>query len=86
MYYTYVLISEKDGRQYVGYTRDLKLRFEQHEKGQVQSTKHRRPLKLVYYEACIEEQDAKKRERYLKTHYGKMYLKKRLAKWFSQSE
>jgi putative endonuclease len=35
MYYTYVLISEKDGNQYVGYTKDLKLRFEQHENGQV---------------------------------------------------
>lgn len=50
MYYTYVLISEKDGKKYVGYTKDLKLRFEQHKNGQVESTKHRRPLKLVYYE------------------------------------
>lgn len=86
MYYTYVLISEKDGKQYVGYTRDLKLRFEQHNNGYVESTKHRRPLKLIYYEACLEEQDAKRREKYLKTHYGKMFLKNRLAKWFSQSE
>jgi len=59
MYYTYVLISEKDGNQYVGYTKDLKLRFEQHKNGQVRSTKHRRPLKLIYYEACMEEEDAK---------------------------
>lgn len=28
MYHTYVLLSENDGKQYVGYTKDLKLRFE----------------------------------------------------------
>ncbi|MFC1841430.1 GIY-YIG nuclease family protein, partial [Thermodesulfobacteriota bacterium] len=52
MYYTYVLHSELDGNFYVGYTKDLKLRFEQHNKGKVESTKDRRPLKLIYYEAC----------------------------------
>lgn len=83
MYYTYVLLSEKDGKQYVGYTRNLKLRFEQHNMGQVQSTRHRRPFKLIYYEACLIEEDAKKRERYLKTYYGKMFLKKRLKSYFT---
>lgn len=63
MYFTYVLISEKDGKQYVGYTRDLKLRFEQHSKGQVQSTSYRLPMRLIYYEACLNEEDAKKREK-----------------------
>ncbi len=83
MYYTYVLQSKKDGKQYVGYTKDLKLRFEQHCKGQVESTRHRRPLKLIYYEVCMEEDDAKRREKYLKTHYGKMFLKKRLKFYFT---
>lgn len=71
------------GKQYVGYTKDLKLRFEQHTKGQVQSTKHRLPMTLIYYEACMYEEDAKKRERYLKTHYGKMFLKNRLKSYFT---
>ena len=53
MYYSYVLRSEKDGKNYTGYTKDLKLRFEQHKKGQVESTKNRRPLELKYYEACM---------------------------------
>ncbi|OGV99569.1 MAG: excinuclease ABC subunit C [Nitrospinae bacterium RIFCSPLOWO2_02_FULL_39_110] len=82
MNYTYVLLSEKDCKQYVGYTRNLKLRFEQHNKGQVQSTRHRLPFKLMYYEACLTEDDAKRREKYLKTHYGKMFLKKRLKSYF----
>ena len=83
MYYTYVLKSTKDGKMYTGFTKDLKLRFEQHEKGLVQSTKHRRPLELIYYEACLSEDDALHRERYLKTHYGKMYLKNRLKSYFT---
>ncbi|MBI5638884.1 MAG: GIY-YIG nuclease family protein, partial [Nitrospirae bacterium] len=78
MYYTYVLLSEKDGKKYVGYTRDLKLRFEQHNKWQVQSTKHRLPMTLIYFEACLSEEDARHREKYLKTHYGKMFLSNRL--------
>ena len=38
-YYTYVLLSKKDNKFYIGYTKNLKLRFEQHNKGKVQSTK-----------------------------------------------
>ena len=64
----------------------VKLRFEQHVNGEASSTKNRRPLKLIYFEASLNKEDAKKREKYLKTYYGKMFLKKRLAKWFSQSE
>jgi len=52
MYYVYVLLSEKDKKQYVGYTKNLKLRFEQHVNGLVKSTKNRRPLKLIYYSPC----------------------------------
>ena len=83
MYYTYVLQSIKDERFYVGFTKDLKLRFEQHNKGQVESTKERTPFKLIYYEACIDERDAKKREKYLKTYHGKMFLKGRLKSYLT---
>ena len=83
MYYTYVLQSLKDGKFYAGYTKDLKKRFEQHTKGQVTSTKDRRPLKLVYYEACCDKDDALKREKYFKTYHGKMYIKKRLKSYLT---
>ena len=83
MFYTYVLHSEKDNKLYIGYTKDLDLRFEQHQKGQVESTMNRRPFKLIYYEACLGQADALKREKYLKTHYGKMFLKNRLKSYFS---
>lgn len=82
-FYTYILQSEKDGKNYAGYTKDLNLRFEQHQNGRVESTKHRRPLKLIYFEACINQKDALKREKYFKTHYGKMFLKNRLKSYFT---
>jgi len=81
MYYTYVLQSEVDCNFYSDFTKDLKLRFEQHRKGQVESTKDRRPLKLIYYEACINQEDALKRERYFKTYNGKRFLHNRLKSY-----
>ncbi|HLD31266.1 MAG TPA: GIY-YIG nuclease family protein [Patescibacteria group bacterium] len=83
MHYTYVLLSIRDGKKYVGYTKNLKLRFEQHNKGLVASTKDRRPLKLIYYEACLNQQDATHREKYLKTYHGKMFIKKRLKSYLT---
>jgi putative endonuclease len=83
MYYIYVLTSLNDGKKYVGYTKNLKLRFEDHCKGRVDSTKNRRPLKLIYYEACINQQDATHREKYLKTYHGKMFLKNRLKSYLT---
>ncbi|OEY73962.1 GIY-YIG nuclease family protein [Salegentibacter salarius] len=77
-FYTYVLLSLKDKRMYTGYTSDLDLRIIQHNKGNVVSTKDRRPLKLIYYEACLSQSSALKREKYLKTTYGKRYLKNRI--------
>ncbi len=83
MYYTYVLQSTKDNNFYVGFTRDLKLRFEQHSRGLVEATKNRRPIKLIYYEACLNQDDAVKREKYLKTYHGRFFLKKRLKSYLT---
>ena len=83
MYYTYVLQSEQDKDFYVGFTKDLKLRFEQHNKGAVESTKNRRPLKLIYYEACIIQKDATNREKYLKTYNGRRFLHKRIKSYLT---
>jgi putative endonuclease len=51
MYFIYVLKSEFDNNFYVGYTHDLDQRLQDHGNGNVISTKNRRPLKLVYFEA-----------------------------------
>jgi putative endonuclease len=83
MYYTYVLQSEKDGNLYTGFTKDLKLRFEQHNDGLVESTRHRRPLRLIYYEACLCRDDALRREKYLKSFHGKGFLRRMLKSYLT---
>ena len=77
-YYVYILQSEKDHNFYVGYTNDIKQRLEEHNVGKVSSTKSRNPLKLIYWEGCLNQQDATRREKYLKTAWGKRYIKTRL--------
>ena len=85
MFYTYVLKSKKDGKFYYGYTYDLKKRFELHQGGKVPSTKDRRPLEIVYYEACLHEHDAIKREKYFKTGFGRRFVKNRIEQYLSGS-
>jgi len=82
-YYVYVLLSEKDNKFYTGYTEDLQGRFEAHTKGRVRATKDRRPLELIYSEGCRDKKDAMKREKYLKTHHGKMFLHNRLKSYLT---
>ena len=77
-YYVYVLLSEKDKQFYTGYTFDLHSRIKHHESGKVASTKNRLPMRLVYYEGCLNQSDATPREKYLKTAWGKRYIKTRL--------
>jgi len=78
MFYVYVLKSTKDKQFYVGYTNDLEQRILAHEAGKVYSTRRRRPIELIYYEACRQNRDALRREKYLKTTYGKRYIRNRL--------
>ena len=82
-YYIYVLRSMKDGETYTGYTNDLRTRFKQHIDGLTSSTKGRRPLELIYYEMCRNEDDARSRELFLKSGMGKRYLKTRLKRFLS---
>ena len=83
MYYVYILKSLKDGNNYVGYTLNLKIRIEKHNKGLVPATKNRRPLNLIYYESCLNKDDALHREKYLKTSWGKRYIKNRLSNYLT---
>jgi putative endonuclease len=82
MFYVYVLRSAGDGQNYTGCTDDLRGRLALHNSGKVPSTKQRRPLDLIYYEACLNEHDAFRREKYLKTAYGKRYIKSRCRNYF----
>jgi putative endonuclease len=78
MYYVYVLRSLKDHQFYVGFTTDLQKRIVAHNAGKVFSTRSRRPFELIYYEASNKQSDALRREKYLKSTYGKRYIKSRI--------
>lgn len=83
MYYTYVIQSQKTKRWYTGSTGDLRKRLNQHNKRKSTWTKDGVPWKLIYYEACLNEEDARSREKYLKSGMGKRYLKNRLRRFLS---
>jgi putative endonuclease len=83
MFYTYVIRSRKNGRLYTGSTNDLRKRLKQHNEGKSTWTKNKGLWNLIYYEACLNEEDARSREKYLKTGMGKRYLKNRLKRFLS---
>jgi len=68
---------------YTGSTNDLRKRFNEHNSEKSEYTKHRGPYQLIYYEACLSEEDARSREKYLKSGMGKRYLKNRLKRFLS---
>lgn len=86
MYYVYVLHSKKDNKFYTGYCNNIKRRTDDHKAGEVKSTKNRRPLKLIYYEAYIEKADAQNREVFLKSGSGKRYIKKQLRVYLMNND
>lgn len=83
-FYVYVLESLKDGNRYIGYTTDLDKRLKEHKAGESFSTTSRRPLKLIYFEGCLSELDAKRREHYLKGTQGRRFLGLRLIEYKRQ--
>jgi len=76
MYFVYVLHSGKDGKLYTGYTPDNVFdRFYKHLCGRAPATEFRRPLDLIYFEGYRDQADALRREKYLKTTFGKRAIK-----------
>lgn len=83
MFYTYVLKSKNFDEMYIGQTSDLKRRLTEHNNGVTKSTKRYMPWELIYYEACINEIDSKRRENYFKSTSGRRALRLRLKEFFS---
>ena len=82
-YYIYLLQSIRTSKWYTGYTSNLRKRFNEHQNNQSVYTKGRGPFNLIYYEACLNEYDAKARESFLKSGMGRRYLKNRLKRFLS---
>ena len=86
MFYTYVLRSKNKDDLYIGYTSNLKRRLLEHNQGLNLSTKRFAPWEIIYYEACLSEMDAKRREGYLKTTQGGRMLRIRLKDYYKKSK
>ena len=84
MHYVYILLSKKDKKFYTGSTNNLQKRIKRHNEGLVKATRYRRPLKLIYCEACLNRKDSMRREIYLKTSWGKHFLKNRLSNFLKE--
>ena len=80
--YVYVLESQKNQSLYVGYTKDLKKRLHEHNQGRNISTKPYCPWQVIHYEAYLDQNDAERREKYLKTSQGSRLLKRMLKEYF----
>ena len=83
VHYVYILRSLKDRNLYTGYTTDLRQRIADHTAGKAASTRDRRPLQLIYYEAYLLPKDARAREVFLKSGSGKRFIRKQLGHYFS---
>ena len=81
-FYIYVLESLGDGDRYIGFTTNLPKRIKEHEKGLSFSTKPRLPMKLIYFEACVNRDDTMRREKYFKSTRGRRFLAKRLKSYY----
>ena len=79
-YFVYILYSLKDKGLYIGFTTNLRNRISRHNRGEVFSTSGRRPFKVIYYESFINIKDAKTREIFLKSGFGRSNLKKALQR------
>jgi len=77
VYYTYIL-KLSDNSIYAGYSSNLKQRLQQHQWGEVESTRNYRPVKLIYYSAFGTEQKAVNFEKYLKPSSGFAFRNKHL--------
>jgi putative endonuclease len=80
-HFTYVLQFNNTKELYKGYTKNLKLRLELHKQGRVDSTRNKGPFKLIYFEGCLNQQDATHREKYLKKYLGRLFIKNRLKSY-----
>jgi len=84
MHYVYILQSLKDKDLYTGCTNNLKKRFNMHNSKKILSAKNRTPFTLIYYEAFVDRSDAFAREQFLKTGWGRNYLRKALSNYLNR--
>ncbi len=83
-HYVYTSLSLLDKKFYTGFTTNLKNRLQQHARGEVKSTKDRRPLKLIHYEYFVNKSDAEAREKFLKSGFGRKQMRLALKRTLTE--
>ena len=84
MHYLYILLLSNK-QLYTGATEDIKRRYSEHKRGKVKSTRNKRPLKLIHFEAYLLKSDALRREKFLKTTEGKRLLRQQIRDILKQN-
>lgn len=82
-WYVYVLMSKKDKSWYIGSTKNMQKRILSHNASKNSSTKYAVPWGIIYCEISLNRDDARAREKYLKSGQGWRYLKNRLKFFFA---
>ncbi len=72
---TYILECA-NGNFYIGSTDDFNRRFNEHENGKNRSTKHKRPLKVVYTKKFVTLKEARSFEYFIKRQRNKKFYEK----------
>jgi len=83
MYYIYIIQSQKAGKNYVGFTNNLRERLRLHNSGKVFSTQPYRPFILIYSEAYLNRKDALEKEKFLKSGWGRNYIQRSLKNYLA---
>jgi putative endonuclease len=86
MFCVYVLESSKNKELYIGFTKNLKRRIAEHNRGDTVSTKRYIPWRCIYCEYCLNETDGRRREQYFKTNTGRKMLKKRIVEYLKRHQ
>ena len=74
--YAYILISKNAPKTYTGVSSDPIKRLSEHNTGSNVYTRKYKPWELFYAEQFENRSDALERERYLKSHAGRKFIKK----------
>ena len=79
MYYVYVLRSLTTGRLYIGSSGAPEVRLRAHNSGRSRWSRNHRPWVRILLEEHTDRQTAQKRERYLKSGWGRRTLLKEIG-------
>lgn len=82
MFYVYVIEHQQTQLMHVGFTNDLSKRLKEHNKRGLLTSKKKSAWQVIYYEAYLNESDARRREEYFRTHLGRHAVKQRLHDYF----